>query len=314
MMDVAPLTFLLVFIVCTVGAWIVSKFFTQIVTLAIKVTTGNSLSFRVLGLLKIKDIHCAFKKGPIQSVTIREVKGHLAAISSLKFRLRIKIKDVDIVLRPSPPSTSKKKKKTSSPRRKAGAIAAAWGRWKLLGSFFRMVRLCVFDVSVRSTQAPDVCFQLREFDLFSTADTAGKGQLAMRLELLGISLSHRPSSSKKGPAPRSREVGIATRLVHVQWSELELNLSERLLALRIVKPPKRPPAAQPTPAAAAAAAAVADVPVLVNEKKRPNLPEKSPCRASWCACGTTTAASYCAAAVAQSPSPPRSLARPPTSL
>ncbi|CAI5946250.1 unnamed protein product [Closterium sp. NIES-64] len=350
MLDVAPLTFLVVFIVCTVGAWIVSKFFTQIVTLAIKVTTGNSLSFRVLGLLKVKDIHCAFKKGPIQSVTIREVKGHLASLSSLKLRLRVKIKDVDIVLRPSPPSTSKKKKKASKnafssrgsaakgPARKAGAIAAAWGRWKLLGSFSRVVRVCLFDVSVRWAQAPDVCFQLREFDLFSTADASGKGQVAMRLELLGISLSHRPPVSEKSPGLRSRsmnlfriggggggggaeegegegewdgggegrgrrsvgggegsgddslplmlleswttdvalgfdrEVGIAVRQLQLNWSELELNLSERLLALRIVKAPKRPPAAQPpVPAAPVAAAAV---PVLVNERKRPNLPEK----------------------------------------
>ncbi|KAK7321271.1 hypothetical protein VNO77_31751 [Canavalia gladiata] len=252
------ITLLLIFIFsCALFAWILSR------------VLGASVGFCVGGCNSLRDVVVKFKKGPIGSVSIGEIKlrlrhssaEHGVGFSSWDPKLQLLICSLEVVTRPSVKSSEKKKTRKSSSR--SSGKGKGKGKWKTITNVARYLSVCVTDLVLKT---PKFTVEIGKVNVDISKDGRSESDLSVSVQILpivvhngdpqvssdqlsnssgggsGASSQTSSAATEKLPAlficekfsvscefGHDSEVGIVIRNVDVSIGEVTMNLNEGLL-------------------------------------------------------------------------------------
>ncbi|KAK4740890.1 hypothetical protein SAY87_024478 [Trapa incisa] len=262
----SPAKFLFGFLLVSIVLWLFFIFASRLVAWILSRVVGASIAFRVGGWKCLRDFVVKFKKGPIESLSVGEIKVSLrqslvklgAGFLSRDPKLQILICDMEIVMRSS--SASKTKAKIS--KRSRGSSGR--GKWMVVANMARFLSVSITDLIVKM---PKATIEVKELTVDISKEGGSKPYLLVKLQILpiivylgeprlcydqsssfdseGCLLSGQTSSSllEKSFAPFScdelflscefghdREAGICIKNVDIQSGEVTVNLNETILS------------------------------------------------------------------------------------
>ncbi|XP_031392933.1 protein SABRE [Punica granatum] len=261
--------FLFGFLLLSIVLWLLFIFASRLVAWALSRVVGASVAFRVGGWKCLQNIVVKFKKGPIESVSVGEIKVSLrqslvklgAGFLSRDPKLQILICDLEIIMRSS--STSKQKAKKS--KRSKGSSGR--GKWMVVANVARFLSVSITDLAVKT---PKATVEVKELSVDISKEGGSKPNVIVKLQILpiiihlgeprlscdqppgfdneGYHFSNLTSSallerSSASSAPficeelhlscefgHDREAGICIKNVEIQCGEVTVNLNETMLS------------------------------------------------------------------------------------
>ncbi|CAK7347282.1 unnamed protein product [Dovyalis caffra] len=215
-------------------AWILSRI------------VGASVGFRVGGWKCLRDLVVKFKKGPVESISVGEVRLSIrqslvklgVGFISRDPKLQVLICDLEVVMRPSRRGTKKTKTRRSRSR------SSGRGKWMVLANLARFLSVSVTDLAVRT---PKATIDVKELRLDISKDGGSKPNLFVKLKILPI-LIHMGeprissdqtlnfnsggciSSGEVAFGNMEREVGVIIQNVDINSGMVSVNLNEELLS------------------------------------------------------------------------------------
>ncbi|KAL2893065.1 Protein SABRE [Bienertia sinuspersici] len=271
-MSASPAKFLFRFLFVSIILWVVFIFVARLVAWALSRVVGASVAFRVGGWKCLRDVVVKFQKGPIESVSIGEIRLSLrqslvklgVGFLSRDPKLQILICDLEVVTRTTKSNKGttkgKQKSKTRKPR------SSGRGKWMVIANIARFLSVSVTDLALKTPKAALEVKDLR-VDIFKHGNA--KPSLVIKLLLSPViaqlgepRLSNDESSgsfdegymsASQSSMPlvdqslssfnceelslscefgHNREFGIVVTDVDVSCGEISMNLNEELLQKR----------------------------------------------------------------------------------
>ncbi|KNA17373.1 hypothetical protein SOVF_080580 [Spinacia oleracea] len=268
-MSTSPAKFLFRFLFVSIILWVIFIFVARLLAWALSRVVGASVRFRVGGWKCLRDVVVKFKKGPVESVSIGEIRLSLrqslvklgVGFLSRDPKLQVLICDLEVVTRKtkSNKGTTKgtQKTKTRKPR------SAGRGKWMVIANIARFLSVSVTDLALKTPKAT-----LEVKDLRVDISKKGNAKPSLFIKLLlspiiaqvgeprfsndeisshvdegymvasqaSIPLAEQPFSSFNCEElslscefGHSREFGIVVKDVDVSCGEILMNLNEELL-------------------------------------------------------------------------------------
>ncbi|CAN0873523.1 Protein SABRE [Linum grandiflorum] len=241
-------------------------FASRLVALILGCVVGASLRFRVGGWKSLRDIVVKLKKGPVESVSVGEIRVGLRqplaklSVGSKDPKLQLLICDLEIVLRPSSKGSVSKKRRSRSGRSQK---TPGKGKWMVLANVAKFLSVSLTNLVVKT---PKATVEVKDLQLGISKDGGSNPNLFIKLHILPIyvhmdkqRLSCDPplnsnskdsnsgevsyGSTEKRTAPFScdefflsvefghdREKGIIIQNVDIRSGEVSVNLNEELLS------------------------------------------------------------------------------------
>ncbi|KAF8029833.1 hypothetical protein BT93_E2300 [Corymbia citriodora subsp. variegata] len=257
----SPAKFLFGFLLVSIVLWLLFIFASRLVAWALSRVLGASVAFKVGGWKCLRDIVVKFKKGPIESVSVGEIRVSLrqslvklgAGFFSRDPKLQVLISDLEVVIRP--PNKSKQKVKSRRPR------TSGRGKWMLLANSARFLSISITDLALKTHKAN---VEVKDLNVEISKDGGSKPNLLVKLQIspilvyLGESrmscdqscnldgdssnqMAH--AGMERSSAPFSceelllscefghnREVGVIINNLDIHSGEVNMNLNESLLS------------------------------------------------------------------------------------
>ncbi|KAG5064000.1 Protein SABRE [Glycine soja] len=225
---------------------------------------GASVGFCIGGCNSLRDVEVKFKKGPIEYVSIGEIKlslrlsllEHGVGFSTWDPKLQLIVCNLEVVTRPSNKSSEKKKKTRKSSGRSSGK-----GKWKTISNIARYLSVCMTNLVLKT---PKATVEIGKLNVDISKVGGSESDLLVRVHILPIVVSEPQVSCnqlsdlsggecsassqasiatiKKAPAlficekfcvscefGHDREVGILIKSVDISIGEVTVNLNEGLL-------------------------------------------------------------------------------------
>ncbi|KAM6552475.1 hypothetical protein CsatB_013237 [Cannabis sativa] len=263
-MAVSPVKFLFGFLLFCILLWLLFIFASKLLAWFLSRKVGAFVKFRVGGWKCLRDVVVTFKKGPIESLSIGEIKISLRqSLVKLGFgffsrdpKLQLLICELEIVMRPSTKSTSEAK--TKKPR------ASGRGKWMVVANVARFLSISVTDLVLKT---PKATLEVKELIVDISKDSQSKQNLSVKLHILPIVVhlgdqrvmcDQSSSFSSGGCLPtgtlssailerasaafvceefslcsefgHDREVGVVIKNVDIECGEVTVNLNEEMLS------------------------------------------------------------------------------------
>ncbi|XP_062099220.1 protein SABRE [Humulus lupulus] len=263
-MAVSPVKFLFGFLLFCILLWLLFIFASRLLAWFLSRKVGASVKFRVGGWKCLRDVVVTFKKGPVESLSIGEIKISLRqSLAKLGFgfvsrdpKLQLLICELEIVIRPSTKSTSAAK--TRKPR------ASGRGKWMVVANVARFLSVSVTDLVLKT---PKATLEVKELKVDISKDSQPKQNLFVKLHILPIIVhlgDQRVSSDQssnfssggclpigllsstimeRSPAPficegfslccefgHDREVGVVIKNMDMTSGEVTVNLNEEMVS------------------------------------------------------------------------------------
>ncbi|KAL8172011.1 hypothetical protein V2J09_023815 [Rumex salicifolius] len=273
-MAISLLKFLFGSFFFSVALWIAFLFVAWLLALVLGCLIGISLRFRVGGLKCLKDVVLKFKKGAIESISVREIKLSLRqclAILGLGLlskdpKLEVLICGLELVMRP--PSEIKHKVKSRKPRSSGSSSS---GKGKKLMALVNVARFFSLSVSDIALKTPKATLEIKEFRVGLHKDGRSNPNLFFKLFVSSISacmreeqggIINQASNNSNSQQPvtmtrassqfrweelclfcefgHDRKLGVALKDLDIACGEIMMNLSEKLL-LKSKSPSKKAP-------------------------------------------------------------------------
>ncbi|CAN0873521.1 Protein SABRE [Linum grandiflorum] len=127
-------------------------FASRLVALILGCVVGASLRFRVGGWKSLRDIVVKLKKGPVESVSVGEIRVGLRqplaklSVGSKDPKLQLLICDLEIVLRPSSKGSVSKKRRSRSGRSQK---TPGKGKWMVLANVAKFLSVSLTNLVVK---------------------------------------------------------------------------------------------------------------------------------------------------------------------
>lgn len=217
----SPVKFFSVFLAVSVIGWVVFTFAARLLAWFLSRVLRASVVFRVAGFNCLRDVTIKFSKGPLESVSIGEIKlSFRKSLVKLSFgvlskdpKVQLLISDLEIVTRSS--SRSKKTSKPSKPR------STGKGKWLITSSMARLLSVSVADLMIK---VPDGAVDIKELKV-DTFKIAGPNHI------LGVKLHILPLNVHLGDFGLITDpVGSGNQLDTFQSDQASLSSSEKFLA------------------------------------------------------------------------------------
>ncbi|XP_015579784.2 protein SABRE [Ricinus communis] len=267
-MAASPVKFLFGFLMISITLWMVFIFASRLLAWILSRIVGASVGFRVGGWKCLRDVIVKFKKGPLESISVGEIRLSLrqslvklgVGFISRDPKLQVLICDLEIVMRTSSKGTQKKKTR----RVRSRSSGSGRGKWMVLANIARFLSVSVTDLAVKT---PKAMIEVKELKLDITKDGGSKPNLFVKLHILPIVIhtgeprvscdqssnidsggcitaGETSYGSVEGPSAsfscedfslscefgHDREVGVIIRNVDVTSGEVTVNLNEKLLS------------------------------------------------------------------------------------
>ncbi|PON89822.1 FMP [Trema orientale] len=262
-MAASPVKFLFGFLLISIVLWLLFIFASRLLAWILSRKLGASVRFRVGGWKCLRDVVVTFKKGPVESVSVGEIKLSLrqslvklgVGFMSRDPKLQLLICDLEVVMRPSTKSTSEAK--TRKPR------ASGRGKWMVVANIARYLSVSVTDLVLKT---PKATVEVKELKVDISKDSGSKQNLFVKLHIVPIvahlgeqrvSIDHSSNFSPGGCLPagmsscttmerssapficeefslccefdHDREVGVVIKNVDITSGEVTVNLNEEML-------------------------------------------------------------------------------------
>ncbi|GER37363.1 Golgi-body localisation protein domain [Striga asiatica] len=250
-MGASPAKFLFGFLFVSIVLWISFMFASRLVAWILSRVMGASIGFRVGGWKCLRDIYLKFNKGPIESISVGEVRLSLrqslikigVGFMSRDPKLQVVICDLEVIMRSSTKTTKKtRSKKSRSPGR---------GKWMVLANMARFLSVSVTDFSLKN---PKATLDIKELRVDISKDGGSEAELFVKLQLFPINVHlgepHLTSGGSSsgcqlidGVCPpfsceefsllceigHNRETGVVVRDLDITCGQVSVNLNEELL-------------------------------------------------------------------------------------
>ncbi|CAA0830088.1 Unknown protein [Striga hermonthica] len=250
-MGASPAKFLFGFLFVSIVLWISFMFASRLLAWILSRVMGASIGFRVGGWKCLRDIYLKFNKGPIESISVGEVRLSLrqslikigVGFISRDPKLQVVICDLEVVMRSSTNTTKKtRSKKSRSPGR---------GKWMVLANIARFLSVSVTDLSLKN---PKATLDIKELRVDISKDGGSEAELFVKLQLFPIHVHlgepHLTSGGSSsgcqlidGVCPpfsceefsllceigHNRETGVVIRDLDITCGQVSVNLNEELL-------------------------------------------------------------------------------------
>ncbi|CAN1159441.1 Protein SABRE [Linum perenne] len=186
-MAASPVKFLFGFLLVCITLWLFFIFASRLVTWILGRILGASIGLRVSGWKSLRDIVVKFKKGPVESVSVGEIRVSLrqslvklgVGFISKDPKLQVLICDLEIVLRPSGKVT---KKKTSTQSGRSSKTPGR-GKWMVLANVAKFLSVSMTDLVVKTAQAT---VEVKDMRLDISKDGGSNPNLFIKLHILPI--------------------------------------------------------------------------------------------------------------------------------
>lgn len=184
-MAASPVKFLFGFLSLSVTLWLLFIFASRLMAWILSRILGASVGFRVGGWKCLRDVVVKFRKGPVESISVGEVRLSIrqslvklgVGFFSRDPKLQVLICDLEIVMRPS--SRGTKKTKTQRPRSRSSGR----GKWMVLANVARFLSVSVTDLAVKT---PKATIDVKELGLDISKDGGSKPNLYVKLNILPV--------------------------------------------------------------------------------------------------------------------------------
>lgn len=271
-MSASPAKFLFRFLFVSIILWVVFIFVARLVAWALSRVVGASVAFRVGGWKCLRDVVVKFNKGPIESVSIGEIRLSLrqslvklgVGFLSRDPKLQVLICDLEVVMRTTKSNKGKTKGTEKTKNRKPRSSGR--GKWMVIANIARFLSVSVTDLALKTPKATLEVKELR-VDIYKHGNA--KPSLFIKLFLSPIiaqvgepRVSNDESSShvdegymvaSQSSIPlveqpfssfnceelslscefgHNREFGIVVKDVDVSCGEISINLNEELFQKR----------------------------------------------------------------------------------
>ncbi|XP_065880968.1 protein SABRE isoform X2 [Euphorbia lathyris] len=265
-MAASPVKFLFGFLMISITLWLVFIFTSRLLAWILSRIVGASVAFRVGGWKCLRDVVVKFRKGPVESISVGEIRLSLrqslvklgVAFISRDPKLQVLICDLEVVMRPPNKGIQKTKTRRARPR------TSGRGKWMVLANVTRFLSVSVTDLVVKT---PKATVEIKELKLDITKDGGSKPNLFVKLQILPIAIhmgeprvscdqssnfdsgggifeSETPLGLVEGPSAafsceefslscefgHEREAGVVVRNVDITSGEVAVNLNDKLLS------------------------------------------------------------------------------------
>jgi hypothetical protein len=244
--------FLFGFLFFTIILWLLIKFASRLLAWILGRVLGASIGFRVSGWKSLRDITVKFKKGPIESVSVGEIRlslrKSLAKIGvgflSRDPKIQVLISDLEVVMSASSKGPQKSRSRRS---RSSGKKSSGKGKWMVVANVARFISISLTDFVVKT---PKANIEVKEVALDISKESGARSSVFVKLHILPI-VAHLPeprasidqsSSSAMTASPFSceefsfscefgpdRDGGIAIKDIDIAIGVVSVNLNEQLL-------------------------------------------------------------------------------------
>ncbi|KAL8119517.1 protein SABRE isoform X1 [Apium graveolens] len=267
-MAASPVKFLFGFLFISIICWLLFIFASRLVAWILSRIMGASVEFRVCGWKCARDVVVKFRKGPVESVSVGEIRLSLrqslvklgVGFLSRDPKLQFLICDLEVVLR------SKKGTKETGSRKSHSSTKSGRGKWMVFVTIARFLSVSITELVLRTSEAT---VEIKELGVDTFRDGGSKTALFVKLHLLpivahwgvarvscdqsssssgaGYSYGHQASSTltERARVPflceefhisfkfgHVRDAGVIVKNVEVTSGEVFLNLNEELFIKR----------------------------------------------------------------------------------
>ncbi|XP_057533189.1 protein SABRE isoform X1 [Amaranthus tricolor] len=271
-MSASPAKFLFRFLFVSIILWVVFIFFARLVAWALSRVVGASVGFRVGGWKCLRDVVVKFKKGPIESVSLGEIRVSLrqslvklgVGFLSRDPKLQVLICDLEVVTRTTKSNKGPTKGTQKSKTRKTRS--AGRGKWMVIANVARFLSVSVTDLALKTPKATLEVKDLRVdiskngnakpslfIKLLLSPITAQMGEQRISNDELSNNVDEGYMGASQSSIPlvdqplsslnceelslscefgHSREHGIIVKDLDVSCGEISINLTEELLQKR----------------------------------------------------------------------------------
>lgn len=265
-MAASPVKFLFGFLSLSVTLWLLFIFASRLMAWILSRILGASVGFRVGGWKCLRDVVVKFRKGPVESISVGEVRLSIrqslvklgVGFISRDPKLQVLICDLEIVMRPSSRGTQKTKTQRPRPR------TSGRGKWMVLANVARFLSVSVTDLAVKT---PKATIDVKELRLDISKDGGSKPNLYVKLNISPVLIHMGESRIISDQMPNfnnggcissgevafgnmdrssaaffceelslscefnhDREVGVIIQNVDINSGEVTVNLNEELLS------------------------------------------------------------------------------------
>ncbi|KAG0631787.1 hypothetical protein M758_1G279100 [Ceratodon purpureus] len=163
-MEVTPDKFVWLFLVVTTVSWLVFNFTAKLLAWIGSRVLGARVRFRFAGFQRLKDVSIQFRKGPIASLTIGEVRfSFRKQLSALlrEYKFQLFISDVEIVLQKSAGTS---KKKSTKPRSKKNP-ASQRRKWIVTANLAKYLKFSITELVLKYAEIPKLSLEIKDLEL-----------------------------------------------------------------------------------------------------------------------------------------------------
>ncbi|PRQ21064.1 hypothetical protein RchiOBHm_Chr7g0235031 [Rosa chinensis] len=188
-MAASPVKFLFGFLILCITLWLLFIFASRFIAWILSRVLGASVKFRVAGWVFVRDVVVKFKKGPVESISIGEIKPSIrrslvklgVGFISKDPKLQVVISDLEVVMRSSNKSTPKAKAKAKSGSRKSRNSGR--GKWMVGANIARYLSVSITDLVLKT---PKISIEVKELKVDISKDGTSKQNLIVKLQILPI--------------------------------------------------------------------------------------------------------------------------------
>nr|XP_017218041.1 PREDICTED: protein SABRE isoform X2 [Daucus carota subsp. sativus] len=185
-MAASPVKFLFGFLFISIICWLLFIFASRLLAWILSRIMGASVEFRVGGWKCVRDVVVKFRKGPVESISVGEIRLSLrqslvklgVGFFSRDPKLQWLICDLEVVLRSSNKGTQKTGSKKSHSSTKSGR-----GKWMVVVTIARFLSVSITELVLRTSQAT---IDIKELGVDISRDGGSKTALFVKLHLLPI--------------------------------------------------------------------------------------------------------------------------------
>ncbi|KAL6176770.1 hypothetical protein ACLB2K_053403 [Fragaria x ananassa] len=190
-MAASPVKFLFGFLILCVTLWLVFIFASRFIAWILSRVLGASVQFRVAGWVFVRDIVVKFKKGPIESISVGEIKPSIrrslvklgVGFISKDPKLQVLISDLEVVMRSSNKSTPKAKAKAKPKSGSRKPRNSGRGKWMVGANIARYLSVSITDLIFKT---PKASLEVKELKVDISKDGTSKQNLIVKLQILPI--------------------------------------------------------------------------------------------------------------------------------
>ncbi|KAM5575295.1 protein SABRE [Rosa sericea] len=190
-MAASPVKFLFGFLILCITLWLLFIFASRFIAWILSRVLGASVKFRVAGWVFVRDVVVKFKKGPVESISIGEIKPSIrrslvklgVGFISKDPKLQVVISDLEVVMRSSNKNTPKAKAKAKAKSGSRKSRNSGRGKWMVGANIARYLSVSITDLVLKT---PKVSIEVKELKVDISKDGTSKQNLIVKLQILPI--------------------------------------------------------------------------------------------------------------------------------